>query len=64
MVDDAPVIPRRPSHRLRSTIVALLCIGAVVLCYARVERDLRVGDRWKFFVLHFDQFAGVLGFGA
>ena len=29
-----------------------------------VERDLRVGDRGKLFVIHFDQLAGILGLGA
>jgi cytochrome c-type biogenesis protein CcmE len=40
MVDDAPVIPRRPSHRLRYTIVALLCIGAVVWMLTLMQKNV------------------------
>ncbi len=40
MVDGVSSVPRRPSHRLRYTIVALLCIGAVVWMLTLMQRNV------------------------
>jgi cytochrome c-type biogenesis protein CcmE len=37
---DLSAIPRRPSHRLRYTIVALLCIGAVVWMVTLMQKNI------------------------
>jgi cytochrome c-type biogenesis protein CcmE len=40
MVDDASLVARRPSHRLRYTIVALLCIGAIVWMLTLMQKNV------------------------
>jgi len=36
----APLVPRRPSHRLRYTIVALLCIAAVIWMVTLMQKNV------------------------
>jgi len=40
MVDDASSVPRRPSHRLRYTIIALLCIGAIAWMLTLMQKNV------------------------
>jgi cytochrome c-type biogenesis protein CcmE len=42
MVDaiDVSSLPRRPGHRLRYTIIALLCIGAIVWMLTLMQRNV------------------------